>query len=308
MDKKQSTSTLTSILAGGLAGASETVVTYPAEFVKTRRQLEVSRLGLKTPSSLSILRSTITNHGISNIYAGCQTLAASNAIKSGVRFFSFETSKRYLTRLSGGNNNTIVNVVSGLCAGVTESVLVVTPGESLKTRVIHDASSGGNLGKQSLPRIISEVVRREGVLILWKGLTPVLCKQATNSAVRFATFNAIRDRLRSAWPEKMGGTTATLVAGAGSGVLTVYASMPFDNIKTRMQSIGNKYTRMTSCAIHMVKTEGVRVFWKAATPRLVRLTLSSSITFMVYDFAVGVMNKLTADRNELHVSSSKIKL
>ncbi|KAG9744322.1 hypothetical protein KCU73_g8181, partial [Aureobasidium melanogenum] len=100
MDKKQSTSTLTSILAGGLAGASETVVTYPAEFVKTRRQLEVSRLGLKTPSSLSILRSTISNHGISNIYAGCQTLAASNAIKSGVRFFSFETSKRYLTRLS----------------------------------------------------------------------------------------------------------------------------------------------------------------------------------------------------------------
>jgi len=194
---------------------------YPAEFVKTRRQLEISRQGLKTPSSLSILRSTITNHGISNVYAGCQTLATSNAIKSGVRFFSFETSKRYLTRVSSSTNTTAINVVSGLCAGVTESVLVVTPGESLKTRVIHDASSGGNLGKQSLPRIISEVVKREGVLSLWKGCTPVLCKQATNSAVRFATFNAIRDRLRVAWPDKMGGTTATLVAGAGSGVLTV---------------------------------------------------------------------------------------
>ncbi|KAH0370670.1 hypothetical protein KCU65_g2285, partial [Aureobasidium melanogenum] len=106
----------------------------------------------------------------------------------------------------------------------------------------------------------------------------------------------------------MGGTTATLMAGAGSGVLTVYASMPFDNIKTRMQSIGNKYTRMTSCATHMAKTKGVRVFWKATTPRLVRLTLSNSITFMVYDFAVGVMNKLAAERNELRVSGSKIKL
>jgi hypothetical protein len=73
-----------------------------------------------------------------------------------------------------------------------------------------------------------------------------------------------------------------------------YASMPFDNIKTRMQSIGNKYTRMTSCALHMAKTEGVKVFWKATTPRLVRLTLSSSITFMVYDKAVGIMNGLTA--------------
>lgn len=75
--------------------------------------------------------------------------------------------------------------------------------------------------------------------------------------------------------------------------------MPFDNIKTRMQSIGNKYTRMMSCAVHMAKTEGIRVFWKATTPRLVRLTLSSSITFMVYDKAVGVMNKLTEHSTEL---------
>jgi solute carrier family 25 citrate transporter 1 len=78
-----------------------------------------------------------------------------------------------------------------------------------------------------------------------------------------------------------------------------YASMPFDNIKTRMQSIGNKYTRMTTCAIHMAKTEGVKVFWKATTPRLVRLTLSSSITFMVYDKAVGIMNNLTAHETGL---------
>ncbi|THY13546.1 tricarboxylate transport protein [Aureobasidium pullulans] len=199
MDKKQSTSTLTSILAGGLAGASETVVTYPAEFVKTRRQLEVSPKGFKPSSSLAILRSTIANHGLSNVYSGCQTLATSNAIKSGVRFFSFETSKRYLTRISG-KSNTSINVAAGLCAGVTESI---------------------------------------------------------------------------------------------------YASMPFDNIKTKMQSIGNTHTRIIRCAMHMAKAEGVKVFWKATTPRLVRLTLSSSITFMVYDHVVSIMNNLTADKAEL---------
>lgn len=49
----------------------------------------------------------------------------------------------------------------------------------------------------------------------------------------------------------------------------------------------------------MAKTEGIRVFWKATTPRLVRLTLSSSITFLVYDKAVGVMNKLTEHSTEM---------
>jgi solute carrier family 25 citrate transporter 1 len=49
----------------------------------------------------------------------------------------------------------------------------------------------------------------------------VLCKQGTNSAVRFSTFGALRDKLRDKWPDAMGGTTATMIAGAGSGVITV---------------------------------------------------------------------------------------
>lgn len=69
--------------------------------------------------------------------------------------------------------------------------------------------------------MIAQTVRQEGVFSLWRGLTPVLCKQGTNSAVRFTTFGALRDRLRDTWPERMAGTTATMLAGAGSGVVTV---------------------------------------------------------------------------------------
>ena len=53
-----------------------------------------------------------------------------------------------------------------------------------------------------------------------------------------------------------------------------YASMPFDNVKTRMQSIGNTERRMISVASQMLASEGVLVFWRATTPRLVRLTAS----------------------------------
>ena len=85
--------------------------------------------------------------------------------------------------------------------------------------------------------------------------------------------------------------------------------MPFDNVKTRMQSIGNPDRNMLACAARMFRAEGVLVFWKATTPRLVRLTvsrdrtdgalgsstdtccqLSSSITFIVYDKVVGIMD------------------
>jgi len=221
MDKK-STSITATIFAGGLAGATETCVTYPAEFVKTRRQLESRSLGRPATSSFAILRQTVPK---SNIYAGCQTLAVSNALKSGIRFFSFESAKRALTPYFGGGasaaRNPWLNLSAGLCAGATESILVVTPGESLKTRVIHDSANGGRLGKMSLPQIVAQTVKSDGVLSLWRGLTPVLCKQGTNSAVRFTTFGALRDGLRERWPEAMRGTTSTMLAGAGSGVVTV---------------------------------------------------------------------------------------
>lgn len=176
-----------------------------------------------------MLRETIRHSGVSSVYAGCQTLAISNALKSGIRFFSFETSKRaltpYFTSGPAGNTPTTsspwLNLTAGLCAGATESVLVVTPGETLKTRVIHDGAAGGQLGKMSLPRMIGQTVRQEGMFSLWKGLAPVLCKQGTNSAVRFTTFGALRDKLRETWPERIAGTTAIMIAGAGSGVVTV---------------------------------------------------------------------------------------
>lgn len=150
-------------------------------------------------------------------------------MKSGIRFFSFESAKRALTpyfepatgQSAATARNPWLNLSAGLCAGATESILVVTPGESLKTRVIHDSASGGQLSKLPLTRIVAQTVAQDGLFSLWRGLTPVLCKQGTNSAVRFTTFGALRDKLRDTWPEQMGGTTATMLAGAGSGVVTV---------------------------------------------------------------------------------------
>lgn len=50
--------------------------------------------------------------------------------------------------------------------------------------------------------------------------------------------------------------------------------MPFDNVKTRMQSIGGPPMRMMKVASQMLGSEGLLVFWRATTPRLVRLTVS----------------------------------
>lgn len=185
----------------------------------------------------------------------------------------------------------MLSVYAGLCAGVAESVLVVTPGEAVKTRVVDAAaaSSGGKGGgRLSTAQLVRAMVRQEGVFSFWRGLAPVVCKQGTNSAVRFSTFGALKELLgkSDAIRKNASPSVVTFAAGAGSGVVTVYASMPFDNIKTRVQTGRLGGVGMLGCARGMLRDEGLRVFWKATTPRLLRLTLSSSITFTVYDYVV----------------------
>ncbi|KXH62687.1 mitochondrial carrier protein [Colletotrichum salicis] len=311
---------LTKIVAGGVAGVSETLVTYPAEYVKTRRQLHfkatasnaasVTATTNPPPSSLAIIRDTVRTSGVKGIYSGVQALAASNAAKSGIRFLAFETTRSKLDALAGASTATTpgssrkpraawINIVSGLSAGVAESIAVVTPGEAIKTKMIHVAATssstkaaGSRLANRGLIGAVWVIVREEGIRGLWSGLTPVLCKQGTNSAVRFTTFAMLQERVAARWPQLEGGVGSTLVLGGISGVFTVYASMPFDNIKTRMQSvqsIGARYSGMMDCAARILRSDGVTAFWRGTSPRLVRLTLSSGITFTVYDQVVRLM-------------------
>ncbi|KAL2875089.1 hypothetical protein SGCOL_009793 [Colletotrichum sp. CLE4] len=297
---------LTKIVAGGVAGVSETLVTYPAEFVKTRRQLHFKATANNAasatvathppPSSLAIIRDTVRTSGVKGIYSGVQALAASNAAKSGIRFLAFETTRSKLDALAGTSGSgpgrkpraAWINIVSGLSAGVAESIAVVTPGEAIKTKMIHAAAAtsssslssteaaGSRLANRGLVSAVRVLVREEGIRGLWSGLMPVLCKQGTNSAVRFTTFAMLQERVAARWPQLEGGVGSTLVLGGISGVFTVYASMPFDNIKTRMQSVQSvdaRYTGMMDCAARIWKSDG----------------LSSGITFTVYDQVVRLM-------------------
>jgi solute carrier family 25 (mitochondrial citrate transporter), member 1 len=53
-----------------------------------------------------------------------------------------------------------------------------------------------------------------------------------------------------------------------------YASMPFDNVKTRMQSgCRGRYRGMIDCAVSTLREDGIRAFWHGTSPRLVRLTV-----------------------------------
>ncbi|OJJ06297.1 hypothetical protein ASPVEDRAFT_55965 [Aspergillus versicolor CBS 583.65] len=271
------------LLAGGIAGAAETMITYPFELVKTLRQLPRSSIrDFHPPSSVSLLQSTLRSQGILGLYAGCTALATSNALKASIRFFAFSSSKGWLQSVGFVNENA-ATMLAGVTAGTAESVLVVTPAEALKTRIIEANKRGPEVAKPGTARMARELIEKDGIGAFWRGTVPVVGKQAVNSTVRFTTFGVLQGEVAKRWPEAAGNMSTTLAMGTLSGIVTAYCSMPFDNIKTRIQSAGHTHIGMFDCAADMARREGLRTFWRGTTPRLMRLMLSSSITFTVYE-------------------------
>jgi solute carrier family 25 citrate transporter 1 len=135
-------------------------------------------------------------------------------------------------------------VIAGFGAGATESLLAVTPFESIKTQLIDDR-------KAAVPRMRgflhgSRIIAQEkGIRGFFQGFVPTTARQAANSAVRFSSYTALKQMAQSyvAPGEKLG-AVSTFGLGGLAGIITVYTTMPIDTVKTRYEQ---RHARLHLC-------------------------------------------------------------
>ncbi|KAK4965610.1 hypothetical protein LTR66_012124 [Elasticomyces elasticus] len=200
---KQKPSALRSIIAGSSAGAVEIAITYPAEFAKTRTQLNRRLVdGKKLPWP---------PFG-KQWYAGCTTLVIGNSIKAGVRFVAFDTYKTFLQNPDGTISGP-GTVIAGFGAGVTESLVAVTPFESIKTQLIDDRKSP-NPRMRGFLHGTKVIAQEKGIRGFFQGFVPTTARQAANSALAQG-YVAPGEKL---------GVVSTFGIGGLAGVITVSVS------------------------------------------------------------------------------------
>ncbi|KAL4992981.1 mitochondrial carrier domain-containing protein [Aspergillus recurvatus] len=283
-DQRRKSSSLRSILAGSTAGAIEIAITYPAEFAKTR-----SQLNRRLPDSKKLPWPPFGKQW----YAGCTTLIVGNSLKAGIRFVAFDTFKSMLQDENGKISGPRT-VIAGFGAGFTESLLAVTPFESIKTQLIDDR-------KAAKPRMrgfihgSGVIFRERGIRGFFQGFVPTTARQAANSATRFSSYTMLKQMAEGyvAPGEKLG-TASTFALGGIAGLITVYVTQPLDTVKTRMQSLeaSKNYKNSFVCAARIFKDEGILTFWSGAVPRLARLIMSGGIVFTMYEKSMDILDSI----------------
>lgn len=281
----QSKSTWKNLLAGGLAGGAEAAIMYPTEYVKTQLQLQAkaAKTGAapKYNGIFDCAVKVIKEKGPFALYRGVSTLVVGAIPKAGIRFAAFNFFKSQLEE--NGKMTPTRNMLAGLGAGVAEAVFAVTPAETVKTKMIHDQNSA-NPKYRGLVHGVSTMVKEEGLKGIYKGVTPTMLKQGCNQACRFTIYELAKNLISGGDAKYKMKSYESMLAGGVAGAISVYATMPFDVIKTRMQGLeASQYGNSLECFKKILTNEGVLAFWKGTIPRLSRVMFSGGIIFTCYE-------------------------
>jgi solute carrier family 25 (mitochondrial citrate transporter), member 1 len=263
-----------SALIGGVTGAIEISITYPTEYTKTVMQLypEMNKKG-----AITVVKETMATGGYLKLYKGYSALLMFSVPKNYVRFGAFTYARNHLFTDTKNKAHTFA---CGLMAGACEAAFVVTPQETLKTKLIHDMLSEKPKYRNIFHGIYT-IARSQGFWGIYAGPIPTILKQSSNQGVRFVVFEDAQKVMNKIIPIKV---AADLCAGAIAGSASVLLNNPVDVIKTNIQGLeSHKYKGFVDCFNQILKNEGPMGFYKGVGPRLARVTLDVGLTFAIFN-------------------------
>jgi solute carrier family 25 citrate transporter 1 len=256
------------ILAGGLAGGLEIMMTFPTEYVKTQLQLDERSATPRYKGPIHCASTTVKEHGFLGLYRGLSSLLYGSIPKASVRFAMFEFLKNRLAD-ENGNLSKPRTLLAGLGAGVSEAILIVCPMETVKVKFIHDQTQP-NPRYKGFFHGVRTIVRQEGIKGTYQGLTATIIKQGSNQAIRFFVYTSIKKWLQDGDITKDIGSVKTFITGGIAGAASVIGNTPVDVVKTRMQGLdAHKYANTWDCVKKIAKHEGFKAL--VHTPSLIEI-------------------------------------
>jgi solute carrier family 25 oxoglutarate transporter 11 len=130
-------------------------------------------------------------------------------------------------------------------------------------------------------RILSE----EGLTSLWSGATPTICRAMSLNVAMLVTYDETKERLTARFG-KDHPYRIMFAASMLSACATSTASLPFDNIKTKLQKMKRApdgtlpYSSFIDCGKKTLLREGITGFWAGLPTYYFRVGPHAIITLL----------------------------
>jgi solute carrier family 25 thiamine pyrophosphate transporter 19 len=312
------------IVAGAFAGAVARVFVAPLDVIKIRLQIQKENYSLtnaKYKGAFSAMSTIAREEGIrKGLWAGTIPALCLWIPYTGIQF-GMLNALNSSSSLSSSSSSSFLNnnFVFGAVAGATATVATY-PFDIIRTQ----------LASQGIPKTYNGVFDAFFGLLrrrkLYAGLGITLIEIIPATSVQFGVYEYLNsigkessntnNNNKSSSGSSRSSTSSSsnsfelnhFAKGFLAGSCARVAIHPLDVMKKRLQVVGLKRAASYGAAetankafplvLSILKTEGVRGFYKGLVPALCKSAPSSAITFGVYEFAMQVLDSFTNSLDE----------
>nr|QGJ83659.1 oxoglutarate/malate carrier protein [Opalina sp. OP10] len=127
------------------------------------------------------------------------------------------------------------------------------------------------------------ITKEEGILAWFKGLNSTILRCVVQNAFQLGSYSQIKMvLLESGMKDDL--FIVPGISSFGAGFIASFMSLPFDIVKTRLQTMKpGQYKNTIDCASKLLSKEGIRGFWKGFVPYYLRVGPHTVVTFIVLE-------------------------
>ena len=267
-------------ILGAVAGMGATSIIQPLDLVKTRMQ--VAAPGTYN-SGVNALTTIVRTEGTFKLYNGLSAALLRQLTYGSSRLAIFNI---LIEKSSTNSKNEKITptasqrALCGLAAGGLGSI-IGNPAEVCLVRMTSDGRLPVNERRNytSVNNALFRIIKEEGILTLWKGCTPTITRAMVLNMAQLGSYSQIKQMLLDS--KKLNfkeGFQTHVLSAASAGVISSFASLPVDNIKTKVQNMKpDKEGKMPfsgprDCLVKTIRNEGVGALWTGIGPYIVRIS------------------------------------
>jgi solute carrier family 25 oxoglutarate transporter 11 len=283
---------------GGTSGCLATCVIQPIDMIKVQIQIKSEKYGRSANlSPFTIAREIVKERGFGYLYHGLSSALIRQITYTTTRMGIYKSLFNNYQQ-THGSVNLLWKSIFGLTAGLIGSV-VGNPADLILIRMQADSNLPVEQRRNytGFFNAFSRIISEEGVPALWRGATPTIVRAMVLNFAMLGPFDEVKEKLNS-WSGKKDTLSIRLTAAAVAGFLASFCSLPFDNIKTKLQKMkvdpvtkAYPYNGLIDAFSKSIKKEGVPGLWAGFPTFYTRIAPHVMITLILQDVFTEMWNK-----------------
>lgn len=278
---------------GSIASCTATAVIQPMDTLKVRLQIANESKGLSQGTGSTSVFGTaskiLSQEGFGAFYHGLGSALMRQVTYGTIRVGAY----RYLSEKDMKNNIPVTlgkRFSYSLFSGAVGS-LFGNPFDVVLVRFQSDNTLPADQRRnyKGILDAFSRMSKEEGITSFWKGYTISLLRACAMTSVMLTTNDEVKKVVNSVRGVQKADNLTNVMAAAISGVACSFCSLPFDNIKTKLQKQKRlpdgtiPYAGVLDCFSKTLKREGLTGFWAGYTTFYFRVAPHAMVLLILED-------------------------